>query len=325
MILSLAFAYAAFSGNSQSQLYFAPKADVLIAVSQVPFGREPDKVFVINTKTGKIDKWFMPPEGVGVDGIVCSSDGSAIAFQSKDAVYVYGAADGKKRCQVDDISLNIALSADGKKLYAAVKYYESSSGDVKVFSAETGKEIRTAALNGSDVDISPDGSTLAVAGVHDGVIYLCDPDTLAVKDRIKTSANSLASIAYSIDGRYLVGTGAARAGKDLIGGTVDVYDLQEHKMARSFQLHPYRFFIGGRFLQTGKVLQLTSMSAGFEGDGMDPEITPFNVTLEKFADDFPGDWLYSPDGKIAAEFSADKAAVLLENVETGEITSLKLR
>jgi WD40 repeat protein/DNA-binding SARP family transcriptional activator len=92
----------------------------------------------------------------------------------------------------------IRFSPDGRMLYTA------GNGRLSVFDAVTGRLVRSTALTGLALDLSPDGRLLATASPRSGEVVLSDAASGAVRARLAASGAGLVQqVRFSADGRLL--------------------------------------------------------------------------------------------------------------------------
>jgi WD40 repeat protein len=161
---------------------------------------------------------FKPQKGA-VFQLAFSPDGASIATTGRDPIVcVSDAVTGKVRWQLEtgmSLSLGLAYSPDGAKL-AIVDW-----GDVVIFNAATGKQIKILPGRGYAVTFTPDGRSVVTAdavpraGVTRTRITTGDARSIVGVHRLE-SCNHLR---YSPDGKYLAVLG--EEGTFLIDGRTE--------------------------------------------------------------------------------------------------------
>ena len=153
----------------------------------------------------------LPRDVVWPRSPVFSADGRALAaaFQSAVAVWDTAALAAPRRwIEVPILEPAVALSADGHELYVG------GPAEIAVFDVDTGEQLRAAALPGAELELSPDGTRLAVA---DGAeVVLVDAATLVVRDRLPGHSDTLHDLRFSHDGS-LLGSASADTTASTVG------------------------------------------------------------------------------------------------------------
>jgi WD40 repeat protein len=115
----------------------------------------------------------------------------------------------------------LAFSPDGKRLASASggrrEQGKELPGEVKVWDAQTGQELRTIKGAGDSVAFSPDGKRLA-SGSLDRTVKVWDAQTGQELLAFKGHTSTVGSVAFSPDGKRLASAGA--------GGAVKMWDAQ---------------------------------------------------------------------------------------------------
>jgi WD40 repeat protein len=110
---------------------------------------------------------------------------------------------------------NVRMAPDGTRVAAV-----GSDGVLAIYDVETGADVfRGSVARGSELhglDWSPDGALLAV-GAKDRFVYLIDPATGALYDRLEGHGDLVTAVAWSPDGATLASTaGGARVSQALL-------------------------------------------------------------------------------------------------------------
>jgi WD40 repeat protein len=142
---------------------------------------------------------------------VFSADGRvlAAAFEGAVAVWETAALAEPRWITVPDPEPAVALSPDGRLLYVG------TPTSIAVFEVATGGQLRRAALPGAELELSPDGTRLAVADGAD--VVLVNAATLFEQNRLSGHSDAIRDLRFSHDGALL-----ASASADTTAATWDV-------------------------------------------------------------------------------------------------------
>jgi len=319
MSLTLLFGIILASGSQADSISFSYRGDLLLCRTQSAFA-------VVDGRLHKLVRNYPNDPAMRIRAARLSGGGETLFLSTDDSMIVYESRTGRCKCTIKDLwETNFAVSPDGKKVFACPSWSGSSSnfGTLRVVDAETGNMVKEAALRLADVDISPDGKYLAGACL-DGTVRFWDPDTLAETAKLKTSASTLDTIAFSNDGNFLVAGGASHVTKVSAESMVEVWSFPDKKLVRTFGPASDRTTIGVTIIAPG-IVRVTMMNFGWMGDGIDPAISISNMPVDKFDHRDLGNWIWSPDHKTAAELSPGEDAVVLVDTATGESHSVSLK
>jgi WD40 repeat protein len=204
------------------------------------------------TLTGHTDK---------VLSVTFSPDGKRIVSGSSDGtVKVWNAENGKVILTLKghkDKVFSVAFSPDGKRIVSGGGVFQPEMempvvGDVKLWDAETGKEIRS--FEGHkrcvySVALSPNGKRIA-SGSDDKTLKVWDADNGKEIFTLKGHVNEVTSVAFSPDGKRI-------ASSSIGGPSVYVRGLPEVKVWDA---------------EKGKeILTLKGFSTGVEGVAFSPD------------------------------------------------------
>jgi WD40 repeat protein len=213
----------------------------------------------------KTDKELLTLDGGALD-VAFSPDGERLASNSRSAVTVWNAKTGEKILTIKDIRggvRSVAFSPDGKRLATGSGDLQLSfagprdqGGDVKVWDAQTGKELATIPAHtslGVDVAFSPDGKHLASAG-DDDTVKVWDAQALQKPLILKAAQDNksdVVSVVFSSDGKRLAATVRGRPGipNGEESAVVKVWDAQTGK-----ELFSLKGGMGVAFSPDGKLL-----------------------------------------------------------------------
>jgi WD40 repeat protein len=141
------------------------------------------------------------PPNVWPQAVDYSEDGRFLAAAFDDStVLVWDLASPQQpvqRISVPTYSYATALSADGSLVYVGSSYPPK----VTVYDVGTGREVRSAAVPGGRLQLSPDGTLLAAVGGNE--IVLLDATTLAEGRRLQGHTASVMDVQFSHDGALL--------------------------------------------------------------------------------------------------------------------------
>jgi WD40 repeat protein len=157
------------------------------------------------------DPCLMTLTGHGDEVTACcwSADGERILSASKNGeLKLWNAANGENLITLRGQSNRqaCALSRDGRIIVSGGGH--SQAGDLQLWDAETGKEIRSFPGNEkavSSCEFSPDGKRI-LSGSYDGTIIVREARTGRVVQKI-TTPDGVARCRYSPDGRFILSGG----------------------------------------------------------------------------------------------------------------------
>lgn len=159
-------------------------------------------VNLYDAKSGGIERTLRGHTGL-VTAVDFSPDGSRLASAAGDGVRIWDPASGVEVIALDDASVDVAFSPDGK-LLATTKPY----GHIRIWDAANGELVRT--LRNRDdapaegfysVEFSPDGTRLAGADPSDTYIWRVDDGRILVRLQ---QPEYVLRLAFSPDGERLV-------------------------------------------------------------------------------------------------------------------------
>jgi WD40 repeat protein len=203
--------------------------------------------FVWNTESGQFIMTLKHPIPAGENIAALSADGKRLVLGGLKAekdpgitIIVWDVDENKKLASVKPVqnqSVSVAISPDGKKIATWGYYYDPSAKRppdektdpnrvIQFWDASTGKELGKSQLssnfNVATVVFSPDGSLAAASG-GDGPVQLFDTATGKPAGTLLARAREGRRMAFSPDGKTL-----AAAGED---GVVQRWTLPEGKRA----------------------------------------------------------------------------------------------
>jgi WD40 repeat protein/serine/threonine protein kinase len=145
-----------------------------------------------------------------------------------------------RRCRTDLMTMSghsrearaLAYSPDGRWIASGSGswFVEANDGEVKLWDARTGKELRTLARQIGTVftvDFSPDSRLLASAG-RAGKIVLWNPETHERIRELRGNRSAILHVAFSPDGRKIVSAGADVRIWDVESGNC-LHTLKKHQ------------------------------------------------------------------------------------------------
>jgi RNA polymerase sigma factor (sigma-70 family) len=305
-----------------TSLGFSPDGKTLLAVAWELRDRK-EKVCLWDTTTGNLLR-TMGYQGPKRDNV---TPGRRMAFlpegrmlavadflkavEGKEGIrgiYVWDVATGKEVRQLNDSRKRPLLSAtafspDGELLATAVP------SDFTLWNVATGKQIWQLPYWGSANDFikalafSHDGKTLAAADSH--AVSVCDPATGKLLRRLEASSHPYGPLAFSPDGKVLVG-----------GEEGHLWEVSTGKEIRSLGLKDVQvalFSADGKTLAVGDaagVIRLWDMASG-------KEIFPHPGHRQRI-------WTvaYSPDGKTLASVSEARTVRLWDTATGKELRQL---
>ena len=147
--------------------------------------------------------------GRGVIAVEFSPDGTSVLTSSQDSVVrAWSIATGQEQMRFAGFSGSadsVRFSSDQRYVLAAGK--GRGNHWVRVWSAETGEEIRKFSKSASAIAVAPDGER-AVTGSHDGTLMLWELESGATLGNLAGFTSSIRSVAFSPDSRLLLAAGA---------------------------------------------------------------------------------------------------------------------
>ncbi|MFQ5810941.1 MAG: WD40 repeat domain-containing protein, partial [Armatimonadota bacterium] len=221
----------------------------------------------------------------------------------------------------------VAFSPDGKTLATS-----STDETVKLWDVATGRLLRTLAaptfVFGQWLAFSPDGGTLAVAGEWkevegggEGLVQLWDVRTGELRQELTASINPTFSVAFSPDGKFLVGgsapitLGEAELGGPTEMGELHLWDLATGEVQRKLTGHPVGLRVS--FSPDGK----TVATGGLDEPGAvllwDVETGAVKQAPARYSHPVMA-VAFSPDGTLLASACEDEGMQLLD-AQTGEV------
>ena len=204
----------------------------------------------------------------------------------------------------DEISGICLHKTDPNRVFCALK--ASSLYEFDLSSSNPPRKFENIPSVATSLDISPDGSTLAV-GLGAGEIYLCDLDSWTVSGNVlKGNNSSSAAVCFSPDGKLL-----ASGSHD---GTTKIWELASGNILKKFEFNELGLWVKSvHFSPDGK--QLASVAENYT-------IKIFDVSSEKVLQKFVGHAgkvlcvCFSSDGKTLVSSSND-FSVRTWNADTG--------
>lgn len=283
---------------------------------QLASGSVDSSIKVWGTENGEIFLNLKQP--VGITSIDFSPDGNYLASASYDAmVRLWKLPEG---LLVNEFSghtgtvWSVNFSPDGKSI--------ASSGEdatIKVWNVESGQIERTLkghTRNVWDVKFSPDGNILASGGFDKTVRIWNLRDGKPILT-LTDHSQAIVALAFSLDGQKLVSTSDDKTIK--LWDTNDwslIYSLEvpEHNQAADFSPDSKLLITGGRdktslgeFLQN--ILGDSDFNKGVSMRLWDVQTGQLLQTFSQHSNDV-NDVSFSPDGKLIASASSDKAIIL---------------
>jgi WD40 repeat protein len=148
--------------------------------------------------------------------LACTTGCAPKSKRGEELLYLDGHHDRAVGC--------VSYSPDGKRLASA-----GSDGTVKIWDAETGKQLRS--LEGHTDQVfcavfSPDGNWIASAGI-DKTVKIWDAETGRELKNLEGHTQCVDSVAFSPDGKRIASAADDR--------TVKVWDLEKSQILRTFK------------------------------------------------------------------------------------------
>jgi eukaryotic-like serine/threonine-protein kinase len=225
---------------------------------------------------------------------------------------------------------SVAFSADGKRLASASSGVTDWTGQVKLWDAETGKELLS--LKGADntLDLSPDGKRLAGNGGF-GEVKIWDAETGQEIRTIRRDRSSVGQVAFSPDGGRLATLWDRNPDRlNPVSSEISLWDVQTGDKLLTIKPDdeegppraPQMEFSAMAFSKDGKRIASGSgnrSSLVAKDPGVvtiwDEETGKKLLSLQGHTKDIR-ELAFSPDGKRLASCSSDKS-VILWDIETG--------
>lgn len=166
----------------------------------------------------------------------CASEKKRVYLEKQMQVWdnVEGPTDVKERILSRNLGavFSLDISPDGKYLIAG-----SSRGIVRIWDLETGVEKLTLDQclrpGVRRVTFSPDGRSFAAVGYNSGLydqkIKLCDSKTGSERIKLENSKDFCTAVAFSSDGKYLVGADTVK------GGVIKIWNAASGKLMMQFR------------------------------------------------------------------------------------------
>jgi WD40 repeat protein/serine/threonine protein kinase len=269
----------AFSPNGRRLA--SADADQIVKVWDAQTGQQ---LFSLKGHTGEVTSVAYSPDGkhlasTATDGTVKVWNAQAV----QNPLILPGAAGSSV--------VSVAFSPNGRRLASGGGRSDQEPGELKVWDAQTGKEIL--ALKGhtakvTTVAYSPDGQRLA-SGAGDKTVRVWDGQTGQQLLILKGHTGTLTSVAYSPDGKLL-----ASGSHD---STIKVWDALSGQKILSFKAYP-DYVARVAFSPDGK--RLATAGGEFRGPVKiwDAQTGKEILTLEHYYDSTCV--VFSPDGKRLA-------------------------
>jgi WD40 repeat protein len=170
-----------------------------------------------------------------VDSVAFRPDGKQVATASDDGIWLWEAQSAKKirsfqgqlRDFISRMNLSVAFSADGKRVMGS-----SGFGTVRLWSAESGKEIRVFQIPRDECSppFSPDGKRLLTASregnVKEGGATLWDAESGKEIRAFQGHSEWVRAVAFSPDGKRVLTAG---------GSAARLWDAKSGREIRTFE------------------------------------------------------------------------------------------
>jgi WD40 repeat protein len=272
--------------------------------------------------------------GDGVYQAILSPDGQTIAVLSRNFIKLWS-RDGKLLRTLEghkDRIFSMTFSPDGQILASTRSLPPESDpksgetvfrGNVKLWS-RNGKLLSTLNHFASEVAFSPDGQTIASAGIKDGSIRLWSRNGRELKVLPKYSSY-LRSVAFSPDGKTIAAVDSE--------GTVKRWNLDGQEI-QSFQVvynNKKERMTGLVFSPDGKTIAVSAYESSrlnndifrlWSQDGQELQTIKRAVVTRLSGENPPAAISFSPDGQTIAAGSPD-GTVTLWNRERQELETIK--
>ena len=337
--------------NQFAALAFAPDGKTLASSGS-------KKIRIWEVATGKVVRRFdakvsdLPAHGGSlIAPLVFSPDGTMLASVSPDhAVCVWDAQTGKELVRLQGHRRGIrclGFSADGRTLCSADgDDTNDEAGSVRVWSLDTGKELRRFSLRGGGdmsrpgipLCFAPDGKTLTFAAHEtirrkDGknvfilqvqVVSLLELTTGEVSRKLEPQEGRFKAAAFSRDGKLLATMNGVPTVSDTLSSEgrncVNVWDTATGKKLFDFPANAERFSVQGpgllAFAPDGKKLAAATWATSL--NVWDLERGREQLEKAPSHGDLVQRVVFSPDGRTVASASSDHT-IALWDAATGRL------
>lgn len=257
--------------------------------------------------------------------VATPDDGTAYVQTHGGHVAILDMATGKlSRIWHGKPSDALTLSADGKSIY--IFSLDGHSAEINIASGDV-SEWKQLGKKHCGSMIAPDG-TVWVSDMKDGAIYVYDPKTKKLADKIPVS-KSICGIDFSKDGKLAYAS-------DMPGGFVSVIDVKKKKVISKISgagefIHRARVNPAGTELWQSNGRELKDGEGFFSQDEPDTygNVTVLDLKTNKVKRTIaiggnPHDVTFSKDGKLAYVASRqipvrDDSALVVVDTESGTI------